>query len=103
MGLLAIRLEHKPTLIVFLVTFIIHPAYVVYKIWKFSTPGLDKMFVPLMYAFGSLSILTRVLEFIWGLMIYFHFGKGLKAVFLKEEEKHPLLKNVTTMIGETLN
>jgi hypothetical protein len=102
LGLVAIRMEHKPSLLLFLTTFILHPGYVVFKIWK-TTTDYDKLFVPLIYSFGSLSILTRVLEFVWGLRIYFHFGKGLKVVFEKEEEKHPLLKEVTHRIGETLN
>jgi len=93
-GWKAIRTENKTLSILFLLFGVLQPVYILYKMVHYT---LDPKVVdehhfslPLLYAFGSVSIVFRLGLFVCFVISMRNYGKGLKGVLTKgdEEEKH---------------
>jgi len=98
LGWAAVRHEKNIPIIVYFLFSPIEPGYVIYKgITLYLDP--IEFFGPVIYALGGLSILCRVLLFIWAIRCRVNFGEGLKKVFSKEEEEEkPFLGQIASRV-----
>ncbi len=89
----SIRTESKPGVIIFLSTFWVQPAFVVFKVVNnILDPPQTPLNMILVYLLSGVFIIGRLVTIgcVWRCM--HSFGKGLALIFKKEEEeKKPLL------------